>query len=319
MGYKTPVLLCNFNRPEFTAKVVRSLRSVKPEALFISIDGPRADVESDRKNCNSVLEVLQKGIDWPCQIKWSVNDSNKGCGKCVSEAISWFFNQVEEGIILEDDTLPGRSFFQFAECMLERYRNDARVMHISGNNFQFGRIRGDGSYYASRFAHSWGWATWRRAWNLYENKLSGFPEQWTNIAEKCNLAVDIREWWSKILENTNDGFVNTWDFQWHYAVMKNQGVCLIPNRNLVVNIGVGNAATHMKSVDVASSITISQLTFFNPPSSLSINGEADRFDFDYAVTNHAVPKMNAQEAISSLKFQLLQNVYRIGKIVLKKN
>ena len=305
MGFLKPVLLCNFNRPEFTAALVNSLRTVKPQSLYISIDGPRAHVEADKVNCSAVLDVLQKGIDWPCKIEWLINDSNKGCQVAVSSAIDWFFSRVEEGIILEDDTLPSPDFFRYAQSMLEKYRNNQSVMHISGNNFQFGRIRGDGAFYASRFAHSWGWATWRRAWSHYDITMSGFLEEWDQIAADCSLPVERRDWWKRALSHTK-AQNSTWDFQWHYAVMKNGGVCLIPNRNLVVNIGVGTAATHMKVEDVASSIRLSRLRSLYPPSTLEVCNEADQFDFDHSVTNNPVGKMSFYENVIAWRFELSQ-------------
>ena len=206
----------------------------------------RANIPGENQLCAKTQHEIESLIDWDCEVKRLYREENLGCRVAVSSAIDWFFSHVEEGIILEDDTLPSESFFSFAETMLTRYRGDDKVMHVSGNNFQHGRIIGDGAYYLSRFAHSWGWATWRRAWSLYDQKMSGFPENWEEIASRCDLQARISDWWRIALKNTRDGVVNTWDFQWHFTVMKHQGICILPNRNLVINIGVGDNATHMK-------------------------------------------------------------------------
>lgn len=300
---KAPVLFLFFNRPDATVRVLAAIRSAKPEKLFLAADGPRSKIEGDAALCLKTRDTVESMIDWPCEVQRLYREENLGCRIAVSSAIDWFFSHVEEGIILEDDTIPAPSFFNFADTMLERYRDDNLVMHISGNNHQHGRIRGDGAYYASRFAHSWGWATWRRAWKLYEREMLGFPEDWEGVSNRCNLPQRIKDWWHQALSNTRQGVVNTWDFQWHYTVMKHQGVCLIPNRNLVENIGVGEAATHMKKRDVASSIRVERLCRFDPPSSLEINWRADEFDFDHAVTNQKLPWRTPAEVLRSWKFQ----------------
>lgn len=297
------ILCLFFNRPQTVEQVFTAIRAARPERLFLAADGPRAGVAGEEEVCRKTRSAIDGMIDWPCEVHRLYRDENLGCRAAVSSAIDWFFSHVEEGIIMEDDTLPDASFFRFAESMLERYRGDAKVMHISGNNHQHGRIRGDGAYYASRFAHSWGWATWRRAWKLYDREMIGFPENWDAIASKCNLPVAIKDWWHTALQNTRAGVVNTWDFQWHYTIMKHNGLCLIPNQNLVVNIGVGAAATHMKKKDVASSIQLGRLSRFDAPSSLEIDRGADLFDFRYSVTNHPLPWRSLREVWLEWKFR----------------
>jgi hypothetical protein len=307
-----PVLFLFFNRPDTARKVFAAIQEARPERLFLAADGPRDLQPGEAELCQSTRESVELLIDWPCEVQRFYREHNLGCRVAVSSAIDWFFSHVEEGIILEDDTLPDPSFFRFAEVLLERYRNKPEVMHISGNNHQHGRIRGDGAYYASRFAHSWGWATWRRAWKLYEREMAGFPGDWESIAARCDLAGPIKAWWKMALENTRAGVVNTWDFQWHYTIMKNTGLCLIPNQNLVCNIGVGANATHMKQKDVASSIRPGCLTRFDPPSRLEINHEADQFDFNHSVTNHPLPWRTPREIWREWQFKNKQKA-QLGK------
>jgi hypothetical protein len=295
VAFSIPILINIYNRPYLTDKVFQVIRHVKPLRLFISADGPKSNGLNDFEICKITREIVKKNIDWKCDTYFLYRDVNVGCRNSVSSAIDWFFYYVDEGIIFEDDTLPDPSFFRFAEVLLKRYRNKPEVMHISGNNHQHGRIRGDGAYYASRFAHSWGWATWRRAWKLYEREMTGFPEDWESIAARCDLSTPIKAWWKMALENTRSGVVTTWDFQWHYTIMKNNGLCLIPNQNLVCNIGVGANATHMKQKDVASTIKLSSLKRFDAPSNLLINNEADSFDFTYSVTNNSPPRRTPVE------------------------
>ena len=158
----------------------------------------------------------------------------------MSSAIDWFFTEEEEGIILEDDCLPNNDFFIFCEQMLERYRDDKRIMHISGSNYQLGSKRGAGSYYFSNYSHIWGWATWRRAWNNYDVDMNEFP----NFRDRKAISSvfsnkNEQKRWLKLLEMVHQKNKNfdTWDFQWNFALWNNKGLSIIPNCNLISNIG----------------------------------------------------------------------------------
>jgi len=305
--YQTPILFLIFNRPDLTKQVFEKIRAVKPEYLYVSADGPRVHKSEDVYLCAQTRQIVQEGIDWPCKVKYLFRNENLGCGLAVSGAIDWFFSQVEEGIILEDDTLPDLSFFQFSETLLERYRHSPEVLHISGNNFQFGRIRGNGAYYGSRFAHSWGWATWRRAWNKYDINMPDFPAIWDQSVLKCNLPSEIANWWKHNLLLAKEGKCNTWDYQWHYCIMKHQGICLIPNLNLVENIGIGVDATHMQMKNIASSIRKKCLLWYGAPDALSICQKADEFDFEYALKNKKPTHFSFSEYFQNLKFEFYVN------------
>src|SRR6478736_1770065 len=170
--FETPILFIVFNRPDTTRVVFEAIRKVKPKKLYIAADGIRSKVKSDEENCAKVRAIVND-VDWECDVKTLFHEENLNCGKAPSTAISWLFENEEEGIILEDDCLPSTSFFLFCEELLERYRYDSRVMHIGGNNFLNGWQKdNDYSYYFSRSGHIWGWATWRRAWNKFDFDIS---------------------------------------------------------------------------------------------------------------------------------------------------
>lgn len=170
---------------------------------------------------------------------------NLGCRERVSSGLDWVFSNVEEAIILEDDCLPDLTFFRFCEELLVKYRFDARVMMISGDNFQFRRKRTPYSYYFSRNAHIWGWASWRRAWNKYDIAM----QMWTEIRDGAWL-IDLfgnrrlANYWRKIYANVFNGKINTWDYQWVFTCRIQNGLVILPNSNLISNIGFGSAATH---------------------------------------------------------------------------
>ncbi|TGK17291.1 hypothetical protein EHO61_12845 [Leptospira fluminis] len=165
----------------------------------------------------------------------------------MSEAIDWFFGNESEGIILEDDCLPSEDFFRFCETALERFRNESKVMHVSGTNFVPSEILSDADAYFTRYPHVWGWATWRRAWREYlrEDKI------WNKegISAWKGSSARVREFWNEIFERTYSGRIDTWDFQWVYTLNQRGGLAINSSRNLVQNVGFGEDATHTKSRD----------------------------------------------------------------------
>src|SRR4051812_40596985 len=154
-----PVLILAFNRPNTTARVFEALQPVKPARIFFAVDGPRPEKADDASRVAKVRE-LAAAVDWQSEVQTLFRPRNLGCKNAVSQAISWFFEHVEEGIIIEDDCVAHPSFFRFARELLERYRRDERVMMISADNFQQAGRQTPYSYYFSRFLHIWGWASW---------------------------------------------------------------------------------------------------------------------------------------------------------------
>lgn len=236
---KAPVLLLVFNRPLMAMQVFNRIREYRPEQLFIAADGPRADRPGEAVSCAATRQQLLESIDWPCRLHTLFRDQNLGCGKAISGALQWFFETVESGMVLEDDCLPDPTFFTFCETLLERYRLHEKVMHINGSNFQLGQQRGTASYYYSRYAHVWGWAGWRRTWELYDFTL----ERYRNASREGlnrRLLDDLKAIY--------DQRIDTWDIQWFMSVWFNEGLTVTPNVSLVRNTGFGNGATHTKHV-----------------------------------------------------------------------
>ena len=120
MATNEPVLLIAFNRPDHLIKVIDRLREVKPSAIYFAVDGARAD-RLEEKSKVDACRALVAAFDWPCEVKTLFHDTNLGCGLGVSTAITWFFENVERGIILEDDIVPDPSFFPFCSDLLDRY------------------------------------------------------------------------------------------------------------------------------------------------------------------------------------------------------
>ena len=239
-----PVLVLGFNRPDTTRRVLASLRMAKPAQVFFAVDGPRAGAGNDVRRVAEVQSMADQ-IDWPCETKTLFRAANLGCKLAVSQAISWFFADVEAGIILEDDCIAHPTFFRFAAEMLSRYHGDERICMVSGDNFQGQRARNEYSYYFSRYTHIWGWATWRRAWRLYDHRMTRWPELretgWLSEMFGERTAVD---YWRRIFDETHDDRNSSWAYRWTFSAWEHVALTILPNVNLVSNIGFGAAATH---------------------------------------------------------------------------
>jgi hypothetical protein len=277
----TPILLLIFNRPDTTAQVFEAIARAKPCRLFVAADGPRPAREGDAEKCKAARAIIQR-VDWDCEVKTLYRDQNLGCRAAVSSAISWFFEQVEAGIILEDDCLPSDSFFPFCTELLEKYRDDERVMMISGNNFQDGLQRGDASYYFSSVPWIWGWATWRRAWELYDLSMSTFPAFVKgSCMQRISRDVSVQNYlWSCFIPAYTDR-INTWDYQWIYTVLTNNGLSICPQANLVSNIGFYSEGTHTGDTDSElANIPLAEIGPISHPWPILPNALADEYFYD---------------------------------------
>jgi len=246
----TAVLFLVFNRLDTTKQVFEAIKEAKPPRLYIAADGARTDKEGEAEKVTAVRDFIMQNIDWECDVENLFRDENLGCKYAVSGAINWFFDNEEMGIILEDDCLPSQSFFWYCEELLARYKDDMRVWHISGDNFQKGVKRGDGDYYFSKFNHIWGWASWSNRWEKYDVKIKNFSNfNETNLIKNIFENKKQQDYWSNIFLKVSRGEIDTWDYQWTYAVLANSGLSILPNNNLISNIGFGEGATHTSDLE----------------------------------------------------------------------
>lgn len=277
---KTAVLLIAFNRPDNAQRVFNEIRKAKPARFFMAVDGPRENRPEEKSLCKTVRDIV-KQVDWECEVKTLFQEENLGCGVGPSRAITWFFENVEEGIILEDDCVPHQSFFQFCQEMLEKYRDEEKVMVVSGDNFQSGKTRGNASYYFSIYPHIWGWATWRRAWKHFDFTVSSIPKSEIEAQIKSILKdKDAQNYWLEIFQKVHGGHrKDIWDYQWLCATWIHQGLTIIPNVNLVSNIGFGPDATHTNTPDPAiTNIQTEEIHFpLLHPSGIEADKDADSF------------------------------------------
>ncbi|MEJ2882489.1 nucleotide-diphospho-sugar transferase [Pedobacter sp. GR22-6] len=241
---QSPLLFLVFNRPDVTQKVFLAIRDAKPKKLYIAADGPRTDRPDETRLCKQTREIFDH-IDWDCEVHTLFRDQNLGCKEAISSAITWFFEQEEEGIILEDDCLPAPSFFRYCDILLEKYRFDTRIRHITGANHQLGRKWGDASIYFANQTHVWGWASWRRVWKDYDKDLINYQE--SEVEDQFRKIFSDRfviEAWTNIFKEVKAGKIDTWDYQLAILNFFNNSLSVNPNVNLITNIGFRADATH---------------------------------------------------------------------------
>ena len=237
----TPVLFIIFNRPDFTQLTFDEIRKARPPKLFVVADGPRSPEESYL--CDQCREIAQN-VDWPCTVLTNFSDVNMGCKDRVASGITWALSQTEDVIILEDDCLPDPSFFRFCQELLEKYRFDGRIAMVSGTNY--GDKVNNHSYFLTKIGFFCGWATWKRAWDLYDHNMSDFRD------EDCERrlyedGVLNRKAWTWIFNRTFNEKINSWGYRWNFSIWKNQKYSLVSNANLIKNIGYDDRASHTRS------------------------------------------------------------------------
>ena len=242
---RSPVLFLVFNRPETTKRVFESIRSARPPRLYIAADGPRRTRPKEAEKCAEVRMIVAS-VDWPCEVRTLYQDENLGCKRGVVTGINWFFENEEEGVILEDDVLPCQSFFSYCDELLERYRFDQRIGVVSGCNLIASKFVTPNSYFFSRYNHVWGWASWRRAWKFYDSDMKEWPKiREQGLLKKISCGSKCFElYWRKIFDDVYAGKIDTWDYQWTFACWRYGILAVLPKYNQTENIGFGRGATH---------------------------------------------------------------------------
>ena len=249
MNNQVPVLLVIFNRPEKTRKVVEALRQVKPARLFVAADGPRSGHTKDFEKCCLTRQVISE-IDWPCECQTKFLDNNAGCDPHVVSAIEWFFEYVENGIIFEDDCVPHPHFFSFCDELFKRYADDERIMQISGFSPYSKRKHGYDYHFSRAFRCGGGWGTWRRAWNYFTTSMRSYNDCEAMEILKAYFPnqATFKIGYKKFCQ-FREGLLNNWDFQWNMACYAQNGLCLVPEKNLITNIGFDEDATHTQKIE----------------------------------------------------------------------
>ena len=304
MALQVPILFCVFNRPEHTRRVFESIRRQRPQTLLLVADGPR-DIPGESNRVARTREIISK-VDWPCEVLTNFSSTNMGCRQRIATGINWGFEQCEQLIILEDDCLPHDSFYGYCETLLKRFEHNPEVMLIGGNNFQPER-RTPHSYFFSRWAHIWGWASWRRAWQHYDLEL----KEWQSPGGPKQIQFDSKaesDHWSHVFDLVANNKIDTWDFSLQHAVCKNDGLAVYPEKNLVSNIGFGPDATHTIIPTSRSNLPALDIGELRHNPMLKRNLLADRWTFENVFYD---PAFSSQPPKRRTKWyrRLLKSVY----------
>lgn len=276
-----PVLILGFNRPHHLRRLIHHLRTIAPPVIYCAQDGPRENKPTDRELCAQVTAIWDE-IDWKCEKHMLRRDKNAGCQLGVSSAISWFFSKEEAGIILEDDCIPDKSFFQFCSQLLTRYKQTPTIMHISGDNFcPNSLVPTESSYRFSHYPHCWGWATWRRAWEKFDVSLTSWPEKKKNGWLQQRFSSPIaRFFWSRMFDGVYNKKIDSWAIAWVFSCWNENGIAVLPNKNLVRNIGFDMASTHTPDPhSPLANRTAYTLSFpLQHPGTIQVNSRCDGYD-----------------------------------------
>lgn len=239
-----PVLFITFIKFDTAFRVFEKIKEARPKKLYISSDGGRT-LEEHRKILDFRKKILEQ-IDWDCEVYTLYENKNSGCKYGPYNAITWFFNNEQQGIILEDDCLPDNSFFRFCDELLEKYKNDNQVFLISGLNFcEHFTKKLSSSYSFTKIAHTNGWASWRRAWNDVAMEYKNFQGDFTDFLPLF-ISTKEKRYWKKLFNQwKKKGFDQAWDYQWLFHIWFNRGVGIYPSTNMIQNIGLSHFyATH---------------------------------------------------------------------------
>lgn len=303
MSLSTPVGFLIFNRPDLTEQVFAAIAQAKPKKLFVVADGARHSEEAEK--CEKTRAVIEK-VDWDCEVLTNFSDTNMGCGRRIASGLDWVFSQVEEAIFLEDDMLPAPSFFHFCETMLDRYRDDDRIMHINGDN-SYNQDRTGYSYYFSKYVHVWGWASWRRAWQHYDYSMKTWAQfQREGMFELvCDCPYE-QQYWAEIFEQMYEDpqIINTWDYQWMYACWSQGGLAIAPSKNLISNLGFNRAdAAHTVGDDPRAKLSTTDLWNIEHPPFVVRHRAADLHTFDYVFGGKGMKEQDIEQRKLSTKIR----------------
>lgn len=282
-----PIAVFFFKRPSQLRLLLQRLAEIRPPVIFGISDGPRKEKPEEADLVKMCRELFRKAIRWPCRLILREQENNLGCRQSIVSGLDWVFSQTERAIILEDDVLPDCSFFPFCQELLDRFAEEPGVGAISGSSYLPPGKGMPASYRLSRYHHSWGWATWRRAWERYDRTGDLAVRLLdTSLWKEFGFSKTEEIYWSKNIRAAYAGLHDSWDYPWIWS-MWNAGMGAIhPNVNLTHNSGFDRQATHTHGVAPLSANPLTQTMNFplSHPASLSIDPALDRlvFDFHYA-------------------------------------
>ena len=274
---QTPILLITFNRPDHVRQVLTEIRKQQPAQLFVCQDGAREGNQFDTKCVQEVRDVINELIDWPCELHTFYQKTNLGCGPGPAAGITWFFDQVEMGIVMEDDCLPHPDFFAYCEEMLNRYKDDQHVQFINATLYH-DRWQCPASYGYSRYMVTGAWAGWRSTWQEFDLDMHTWrPWQFRKLVKRLTKSTTEANWWYwKLKEIQADTQKKSyWDYQMQMALFRKEAITIHPAKNLISNIGFDAEGTHTLSNDGRGNREVFGILPLSHPAEITINHPMD--------------------------------------------
>lgn len=273
--FDVPILILAFNRPKYTKALFNKLKELEPTKLYIVCDGPRYDNHNDKILCDQTKEIFEN-INWPCELKKLYRDINLGCKLSVKDGIDWFFSYEEMGIILEDDCIPNLSFFNFCELMLNKHQLNKEIFQVSGTSYLLNKDNFNG-YFHSFISPIWGWATWKDRWReMNLNHININDEKIIKKIEDRYPNKVYQKFIIDLINNVNNFKISSWATYWLYTIIKNDGISILPGKNLIENIGIiGNSFINGKKGNVNKRKTY-KLKLNNNVEKIHVNKELDK-------------------------------------------
>jgi len=276
--YDLPILILTYNRPKHLSKVLFKLKKINPKKIYISCDGPKNNF--DKKKI-LIIQKKIKLISSKTKVISNFFKINQGIRLAPQKGITWFFKKEKIGIILEDDCVPSNFFFKYMRHLLPKYENDKKIFAISGYN-PFGKTKfGNGTYFPSNYFLCWGWGSWRRSWNSSAKKIDYFLYKNTtnNLKAKFENKIEIR-YWKKIINLVHNNLIKTWDIQFLISAWKNNSYCLLPNVNMINNIGFDNSGTTSPGLKFKTAISVNYNKTIVDPRIMQIDRKNEELIFN---------------------------------------
>ncbi len=242
-----PIVLFVYNRPWHTRKTIESLQKNElacESELYIYADGAKNDKVNEQ-----VLQVRDyiKIVTGFKKVTIIERNSNKGLADSIIDGVTQVVNKYGRVIVLEDDLVTSRYFLKFMNDALEFYKDEERIMHISGYIFPIDNKDLDDTFFIKP-ATCWGWATWRRAWTYFRKDTDYYLSVFNKEMIKDFNLDNSYDYFSQILKNRR-GRINTWAIYWHASIYLNGGLSLHSKDSFVFNIGHDNEGTHCVKSD----------------------------------------------------------------------
>lgn len=238
-----PVLCIFFARPKEFEKCFEAVRNAKPRILLLWQDGPRNERPDDVENILKCRKIAEN-VDWDCVVYKNYHDTNIGCDPSTFLSHKWAFSIVEKCIILEDDIVPNPTFFKFCKDLLDYYENDSRIDRICGQTLFGGVPNKEYSYFFSKTGSSWGWATWKRVADTWEENYKFLDDSYFLDLAKKRFGHKYFSRSIKNAKNKKRSGIPYWETIVGYRTILSSGLVIYPSVNLIQNVGASINATH---------------------------------------------------------------------------